>query len=103
MSQRIDWTSGMKVPGGPELAVSRSVQVEAFGLIEVAIPKNGSASTDVDVPPATQGEVKFLAILSDIYEDLTYTVNALTTDVTLDQPDWQAALRAKLAEGEKAG
>ena len=84
MSQRIDWTSGMKVPGGPELAVSRSVQAEAFGLIKVEI-QDGDTDA-VSVQPAGTGKVKFLAITSDRYEGLTYKVDADTTVVTVDQP-----------------
>lgn len=87
MSQRIDWTTGIQVPGGPELAVMRSIQVEAYGLMTVEVPRDGAAETAVDIPPATEGKIQFLSITSDFYgERLVYKVNAATAEIPLDQP-----------------
>ena len=89
MPGKIDWSLNVVVAGGPKLSVSRSLEVEAYDKIDVAIPKKGDPganSTKVSVQPSGEGKVQFLLIISSLYDDkLTYKVDG-GTEVMLDAP-----------------
>ena len=97
MAQTIQWKSEVTVGGKIEMSLSRSIPAEALDTIKITVLGSGSTGgpdTDKKVevqPSAIAGQVKFLAITSDLFGDdthfLTYKVNADTNPPTvLDQP-----------------
>lgn len=85
---RIAYQSNVRIPNGPGVSSSRSVEVEAFDLIEVELA-SGAADVEVEMQPGGAGQVKFLAITSSRYgSELSYKVNsaAATKTHALDQP-----------------
>jgi len=88
MPLKIGWTIGVNVPSGPQLQVSRSVEVNAYDSFQVDIDKN-TTNKPVELQPGGPGKVKLLAVVASRYEDLTFKVNSSgsgATEVTLDQP-----------------
>lgn len=89
MPARIQWNFTINVTGGPTLSGSRSVEVEAYDVISVAVAPD---ATDFEVeiqPGEAAGQVSVLTITSDHYEDdFIYKVNsaAATDEVVLNQP-----------------
>jgi hypothetical protein len=85
MSQKINWTLTVQVAGGPKLAASQEITVDAYDKIDVTVP-SGATDHDVEIQPGGAGQVKLLLISSDQYDaDLTYKVNVGTADaVKLD-------------------
>lgn len=88
MPEKINWTVTVQVVGGPKLSESRTLEVEAYDLLEVEVP-DGDDDTPgrvlVNVQPGGAGQVQFLMISSDLYHHrLTYTVDADPTEVHLD-------------------
>lgn len=94
MAHTIQWSSSIKISGGPQISFSKSVKVEAYDVIQVTIigtDTTGGPDTDKEVeiqPGSTSGQVTFLAITSDRYDaDLTYTVNdSGNSSIALDEP-----------------
>ena len=85
---RIAHQSTVDIPNGPSISSSRSVEVEAFDLIEVELA-SGAADVEVEVQPGAAGQVKFLAVTSTRYgPEVSYKVNtaAATETHALDQP-----------------
>jgi hypothetical protein len=67
----INYSLSVQVAGGPKVAVSRSLTVHAYDVVDVSIPAAGSA--DVEIEPGTKaGRVKLLVITADVYADLKY-------------------------------
>lgn len=91
MPEKINWTLDVQVTGGPKISASRSLSVEAYDKIEVAIPAATAATTPgtatVQVQPGGVGQVQFLLITSSVYNaQLTYKVNQDTNDpIALDE------------------
>lgn len=88
MPEKINWTVTVQVVGGPKLSEARTLEVEAYDLLEVEVP-DGDETTPgrllVNVQPGGAGQVKFLMISSDLYHDaLTYTVDGDPTEVHLN-------------------
>ena len=91
MSKMIQFKFDVQLAGGPGISASRSLEVEAYDLINVKVLSTTSppdTDKEVDVQPGGAGQVKFLAITSDRYGDgLTYKVNtAANPGIPLDQP-----------------
>lgn len=85
MPLKIGWTIGVNVPSGPQLNVSRTVEVNAYDSFQVDVGKD-TTDESVELQPGGPGKVKLLAILASRYEDLTFKVNGSATVVTLDEP-----------------
>ncbi|HET9228765.1 MAG TPA: hypothetical protein VFR31_18950 [Thermoanaerobaculia bacterium] len=89
MATTITLNADVQVQSGPKASYALVDSVEAYGLTEVVIPKNG---TDVEIPvvPAGPGQLRVLSITSDRYQDLKYkakdSTGAKGTEVTLDSP-----------------
>lgn len=91
MSKVIQFKFNVQLAEGPGISASRSLEVEAYDLINVNVLSTTSppdTDKEIDVQPGGAGQVKFLAITSDRYGDgLTYKVNAAANPrITLDQP-----------------
>jgi hypothetical protein len=86
MPETIVLTVNTVVAGGPKLTANRAIEVDAYDKIKVTIP-DGTTGMDVELQPGGAGQVSFLQVTSNLYgEDLSYKVNAGTTDHILDQP-----------------
>jgi hypothetical protein len=87
MSQIIISTN-VVVPGGPKFASNEKLEVQAYDLIEVTVPKNTDATSAVEtLLPGSVGAGQLLAIKSDWYgDDLKYALESGGTDFTLDRP-----------------
>jgi len=91
MATAINWTANIQVAGGPKFAINGSQAVEAYEVIDVSIPDtaslpSGDTATKVTIQP-TGGSLTFLLITADSYAaDLSYTVDADTTDRMIDAP-----------------
>jgi hypothetical protein len=73
----IDITTGIKVSvgGGPSLARSFKLGVDAYDLIDVSIA-DGAADDAVELQPGGAGQVQFLLVLAGSYDPpLSYKVN----------------------------
>ena len=96
MTQTIQWNAKVTVGGNTQLALSRSISVEAVDTIKVTVrgtatPGGPDTDMEVEVQPGAAGQVKFLAISSDRFGNdtnfLSYKVNADTNPAfRLDQP-----------------
>ena len=86
MPETIIFTVTAEVASGPTLKESRTLSVDAYDKITVAVP-DGTTDLDVELQPGGAGSMRLLVIKSSQYGDaLTYTVNAGTTEHVLDQP-----------------
>jgi hypothetical protein len=87
MSEKINWTLNVQVVGGPKILESDTIAAEAYDKVQVTIA-TGDSDIEVDVQPSGSGQVQFLLISSDQYdEDLTYKVNVSSADpIKLDGP-----------------
>jgi hypothetical protein len=94
MAHTIQWSLGIKISEGPELSLSKSINAEAFDSVKVTIIGKGTQggpdqNKEVEIQPSSaSGQVTFLAIRSDRYDEkITYKVNANTAPAfKLDQP-----------------
>lgn len=79
MAEKINWTLNVQVVGGPKVSDSKTVEVEAYDLIEVEVPAGDNTTpgtSTVEVQPGGSGQVKFLMITSSVYDaNLTYAVD----------------------------
>ncbi len=84
MSERISWTFSVQVVGGPRIATSSDLDVDAYDKIAVGVTAGGDEA--VELQPGPVGRVQLLLVASDVYDDaLTYKVNdAGATAVKLD-------------------
>lgn len=88
MAEKISWSLNIQIPGGPKLASSQNIDVDAYDKIVAVIPHD-SADHEVDVQPGGADHIRFLLISSDLYENLTYTPKdgvAGATEIDLDAP-----------------
>jgi hypothetical protein len=86
MPETIIITVAAEVASGPTVKESRTLSVDAYDKITVAVP-DGASKIDVELQPGGTGSVRLLVIKSSAYGDgLKYTVNAGTTEHVLDQP-----------------
>ena len=74
MAEQLSWTLKVQVAGGPTLASEGTLDLEAYGKIEVEVAPDGGTST-VAVQPGDTDAVELLMITSDRYDAaLSYTV-----------------------------
>jgi hypothetical protein len=91
VAQSINLNLNITIPGGPTIAASESLEVEAYDFIKVTVKgtdEGADTNKEVEVLPGVTGQVTFLAITSDKYDStLTYSSgepNGLS--IELDQP-----------------
>lgn len=88
-SEKISWTLNVQVVGGPRLSESKTIEVDAYDMIQVTIDDGTTTDKEVQIQPGATG-VQFLLIKSDQYgENLQYKVSDGTTTtsaVKLDAP-----------------
>ena len=76
MAIEIDTLFNASVVGGPSLARSFNIEVDAYDLIDVEII-DGAADSPVELQPGGAGQVQFLLVLADSYNPaLSYRINA---------------------------
>jgi hypothetical protein len=89
MPVKINWAMNVQIDGGPRVASSGAVEVDAYDSIEVTVPKhnNGTNGTAVvKVGPGAAADFLFLLIQTDSYKNapLSYTSETSTKSVKLD-------------------
>ena len=83
MPEKLNWSYATQVVGGPTLAGSGELDVEAYLKLTVTVP--AGETVDVEVLPGDGGAVQLLIINPTVpSEELTYKVGA--DDVALDGP-----------------
>jgi hypothetical protein len=83
MPEKVNWSYATEVVGGPTLAGSGELEVEAYLKLAVTVPAGGTL--DVEVLPGGGGSVQLLVISpSRPGEDLSYKIGS--EDVVLDGP-----------------
>jgi hypothetical protein len=84
MPSKIFWTLNVQVSGGPKLSGSNTIEVDAYDMVEIAIPQG--ETKEVMIQPDELANIEFLLIKSDQYGDaghrITYKVDGL--EVVLD-------------------
>ena len=84
----INWTLNVNIPGGPSISGSKPLDVEAYDVIELEIPKK--QTTEILIEPSENTKVKFLLIKAEPSGDLlSYQVSdgtKHTEDIVLDVP-----------------
>jgi hypothetical protein len=65
--ERIDWTLQAQIAGGPAIAASDAIQVDAYDKITVDVAA-GEAET-IEVQPGDADEVQFLMVHADKYTE----------------------------------
>lgn len=89
MPEQINWTFSVQVAGGPQIASSQPLTVEAYDKIDVNIPGGDDATpgtATVDVQPSGAGQVQLFLMTSSLYDaKLSYKVDGVT-EVTFDAP-----------------
>ena len=89
MPVKINWAMNVQIDGGPRVASSGAVEVDAYESIEVTVPKSPAAGTAgeaiVKVMPVA-ADVLFLLIQTDTYTNapLSYKAADSTKAVKLD-------------------
>jgi hypothetical protein len=85
MPEKINWTLNVQVVGGPKMAASETVTVDAYDKIQVTV--DAGEDKAVEVQPGGDDRVQFLLINSNQSDDkLTYKVGTATEDIKLDAP-----------------
>lgn len=80
MPEKINWATDVQIVGGPRIAVSQTVIVDAYDKIDVVVAE-GTDENEVQVQPGGAGQVQFILIKSNKYDAaLTYSVNAPEAD-----------------------
>jgi hypothetical protein len=90
MTKKISWSFNIQVAGGPRLAESNAVEVEAYDDFSVSIDA-GSSDKEIELQPGGAGQTMLLVIrLENVDQygtDVSYKVNNTTaTPVNLDAP-----------------
>ena len=85
MAESIRYTQTVQVTDGPSLSKTALLSSEAYDVISACIEKT-TGPTTINIQPGGTGDVVLLFITSDLYEDLTYTVDAEITEIELDMP-----------------
>ena len=66
----INYAVNVQVTGGPKLAATQSLSVDAYDMIDLSIKKASTA--DVEIEPGVAGRVKLVLITADLYDTLSY-------------------------------
>jgi hypothetical protein len=86
MSSKVNLSMIVSVASGPSISVSKTVTVEAYDKIDVAVAA-GDTDKVVEVQPGASSQVQLLMIKASEYgTDLSYKVHdAAATAIVLDQ------------------
>lgn len=91
MLEKINWSFNVQVVSGPRMSLSQTIEVEAYDKIQVTVEDDGNEK-EVQIQPGGSGQVSFLLIKSDKYDEtkLTYYAKDNTgtsgLPVNLDMP-----------------
>lgn len=85
MAESIRYTQTVQVTDGPSLSKTALLSSEAYDVISACIEK-ATGPTTINIQPGGEGDVVLLFITSDLYEDLTYTVDDEIAEIDLDMP-----------------
>lgn len=85
----INATASFQVPGGPTLALTSTIAVEAYDRIDVTV-NPGDSGKQVEIQPGSASQIRLLVIKASLYgAKLSYVVGNGSTDSTpviLDGP-----------------
>lgn len=112
MAERITYSQGVQVAGGPSMLKRAILSLEAYDVVNACI-EAGTGPTPINAQPVGNGDVALLFITADQYADLAYATHAVipatagrhvsasspSTDISLLGAD--AKLKIK-ADGELA-
>jgi len=88
----VNVTLAIQAQGGPQMSVSRPLEVQAYDRVAVTVDPGGAGASEVavDIQPSGADRVSILAIQSSLYgKEIVYRLSDGTTDsdpVQLDQP-----------------
>ncbi len=83
MDETINWTANFQMMGGPKIAASQKMQVNAYAKTAFDVKKGKG----VEVQLGGAGPIQFLIVSASEHGDkLTYTVNGGANKFTLDAP-----------------
>lgn len=85
MTDRVTYRMELSTEDGPRIETDNHFDAESYTKIEAVIPKN-SVATRVNVQPSALTQIQAIKIVAQSYEDLTYTVDDVVTEKTLDGP-----------------
>ena len=88
MSESIVFSANVVISNGPAMAIKRTIAVDAYDKLDVAVP-TGAADLEIDLQPGAAGQVHFLLVSSSQYgANLSYKVNSSASPTTyaLDEP-----------------
>jgi hypothetical protein len=85
LAESIRYTQTVQITDGPSLSKTALLSSEAYDVISATIEKS-TGPTTINIQPGGTGDAVLLFITSDLYEDLTYTVDAEITEIVLDKP-----------------
>jgi hypothetical protein len=86
MPETINWSFTVQIPGGPQLARTGAVPVDAYDKVVKTIPAGSTVEVLIQPDPDT-GDVLLVVVSAEPCGDwLTYKVNSGTTAVPLDAP-----------------
>jgi hypothetical protein len=87
MAETVNWTVSVQVPGGPRVAQSGAIVVDAYDKVDLTLD-DGAADAEVQIQPGGPGQVQVLVISTTRPSaDLTYKVNDVAAaEILLDQP-----------------
>lgn len=90
MPKLVSWSLNVEISGGPKESIPKTLNLDAYDVIQVTIAKHATDAVEVPVQPNDDG-VQLLLVQSSLYDDkLTYSVNAAESVVSkrhkLDQP-----------------
>jgi hypothetical protein len=75
MGEKISWMLNVQVQGGPKISASDTIVVDAYDKIEFSLANDGVEKTVEIQPSSSGGQVQFILICSDHYDDsIVYTI-----------------------------
>jgi hypothetical protein len=77
--KKISWSLKVQVTGGPSVAASDTIEVDAYDVLEATVAAGDSET--INVQPGD--DAQFLLITATSYKDMTYTVDG-GSGITLD-------------------
>lgn len=84
MGEKISWMLNVQVQGGPKIAASDTIEVDAYDKFEAKVLVGETKEIQLQ-PSDDVTKVDLILIKPDKpHEDLTYTINALTDSIKLD-------------------
>jgi hypothetical protein len=85
LAESIRYAQTVQITDGPSLSKTALLSSEAYDVISATIEKS-TGPTTINIQPGGTGDAVLLFITSDLYEDLTYTVDSEVTKIDLDMP-----------------